>query len=158
MGNRTGVARLSLRFPMGGAEGPRLAVAPAAVEGAGEQWRITWRLENQGSRTVRVVGTWLPHGRFRAPDRAHELTLAPGAAASFHVDVRCAEPAGGVVENVFIILRLVLDGEPWRVLARLTVRVDPAGVPRPAVEVVTSQRAGFSGVIEEGEGDAAERA
>lgn len=143
---------------MRSAEPPRLTVVPVGVDRGAEGWRVTCRLENRDARSVRVIGSRLPHGRFRGPERAHDLALEPGAEARLELEVRCAEPAGSVIENAFLILRVAVDGEPWRLLARLTVRVDAEGAPIPTVEVLTSQRAGFSGVNEEGESDAAERA
>ena len=119
---------------MSAPEPPRLRVEPLAID----RWRIT----NEGPGAVRVLETWLPHGRFRGDARRHDLSIAPGASATLELPVRTAGAAGETVENAFLILRL----EEWRVLARLAIRFDAERRPRAEVVVVTSQRAGFSGV------------
>ncbi len=116
---------------------PRLRVEPLAVD----RWRIT----NMGETPVRLLETWLPHERFRGAPIRHERDIAPGESATLELPVATAGAAGDVVENAFLIVRL----RGWRVLARLTVRFDGAGRPRPEVAVIRSQRDGFSGVAED---------
>lgn len=117
-------------------EPPRLRVEPLTTD----RWRIT----NDGDDAVRLLETWLPHGRFRGAPLRHPRTIGPGQSVTLEHPVLASGEPHDVVENAFLILRL----EGWRVLARLTLRFDRAGVPRPEVVVVTSQRAGFSGVEE----------
>jgi hypothetical protein len=49
-----------------------------------------------------------------------------------------------VVENAFLILRVLWLGKPWRILARLRVVFDEQGGPQTTTEVVTVQPVGFS--------------
>jgi hypothetical protein len=49
-----------------------------------------------------------------------------------------------VVENAFLILRVLWRDRPWRIFARLRVVVDQHGVPENRTEVVTTQPVGFS--------------
>jgi hypothetical protein len=115
-------------------EPPDLAVEPLGAD----RWRVT----NRGRAPVRLLETWLPHGRFRGAPLRQDRSIAPGQALVLATPVAASGAAGEVVENAFLILRL----EGWRVLARLSIRFDERGAPRPEVVVVTSQRAGFSGV------------
>ena len=115
---------------------PRLRVEPLAVD----RWRIT----NDGDASVRLVETWLPHGRFRGAVRRHDRAIAPGESVPLELPVVTAGAPHEVVENAFLILRL----EGWRILARLRIRFDEDAVPRAEVVDVSSQRAGFSGVGE----------
>lgn len=50
--------------------------------------------------------------------------------------MRCTAAPGSEIENAFLILR----GDPWRVFARLRVRVAADGTPAPVVERVDVQR------------------
>ncbi len=117
--------------------GPRLRVEALAAD----RWRVT----NEGAEVVRLLETWLPHERFRGAALRHDRAIAPGASLVLELPVSAAGAAGEVVENAFLILRL----EGARVLARLVLRFDADGRPHPEVTVVTSQRAGFSGLREE---------
>jgi hypothetical protein len=58
--------------------------------------------------------------------------------------VACGEPAGTVVENAFLILRVLWGDRPWRIFARLRVVFDQHGVPENSTEVITTQPVGFS--------------
>ncbi len=115
---------------------PRLRIEPLAVD----RWQVT----NEGATPLRLLETWLPHERFRGETRRHDLDISPGGSATLDLPVATSGAAGEVLENAFLILRF----EDWRVLARLTIRFDDERRPHPAVAVVTSQRAGFSGVKE----------
>ncbi len=91
------------------------------------------------SETLHVVGARLPHDQFFAPEQVLDLTLRPGEDATLAFDVRCtAAPGGAEIENAFLILR----ADPWRVFARLRVRVGADGVPAVTVERVDVQRVG----------------
>ena len=129
---------------------PRLRVEPGELRRAADAWRIQWRIANEGTGPLRIVSSWLPHGRFRGEERAHDAAVAPGASVTLELDAKGEGRAGEVVENAFLILRVEQDNARWRVLARITVRFDETRAPRPAVEVVTSLPAGFSG-LEEGD-------
>ncbi len=58
--------------------------------------------------------------------------------------MECDEPPGAVVENAFLILRVLERGREWRVLARLTVGFDRDGAPESATESITTQLMGIS--------------
>jgi hypothetical protein len=49
-----------------------------------------------------------------------------------------------VVENAFLILRVLWREQPWRIFARLRVVFDQHHVPENSTEVVTTQPIGFS--------------
>lgn len=127
---------------------PRLLVEPAAGRAgpAPGRWLVACRVQNDGPRPVELLASRLPHGRFRADERALEPTvqLGPGESALLERWVACSEPPGTVVENAFLILRLLAGDRPWRVFARLRVTFDPGGVPRPTCEAVDIHPIGFS--------------
>ena len=77
------------------------------------------------------------------------MRLSPGKEASLELTVSCREPPGTVVENAFLILRLLRRGRPWRLFARHRVIFDEAGAPEPVCEVVTSQPIGFAAEAED---------
>ena len=115
---------------------PRVRVEPLSVR----RWRIT----NAGDAPLRLLESWLPHGRFRGATRRHDREIAPGESIALDLPVETAGTAGEIVENAFLILRL----EGWRVLARLRIRFDERASAHAEVVAVTSQRAGFSGVAD----------
>ena len=102
-----------------------------------EAWRITWRIGGD-ARITRVAA---PHRKFHTDERDVDLTLP----STLALDVTCTEPPGTEVENTFLILTAESGGRMWRILARMRVRVDAEGVPRPAIERVNVQEVGFSG-------------
>lgn len=107
---------------------------------------MTWRLQNRGQQPVELLAAWLPHSRFRNEEQAFtpSITLAPGASTQLELPVRCSEPPGTVVENAFLLLRVLWYGQPWRVFARHRVVFDSTGTPQPLAEVVTAHPVGFS--------------
>lgn len=70
--------------------------------------------------------------------------LLPGESAQLEFAVACSGRPGTVVENAFLILRVLWREEPWRIFARLRVVFDEQGGPQTTTEVVTVQRVGFS--------------
>jgi hypothetical protein len=119
---------------------PRLRVSVESVQQAGQgHWQVTWRVDNQGA-PVEVASAWVPHGRFRGQGR---LTFQParGLPLELEMTVYADEAPGTVVENAFLILRLV---QGWRVFVRMRVEFDAAGWPRPVPELVTLQSTGAS--------------
>ena len=60
--------------------------------------------------------------------------------------VSCAEPAGAVIENGFLILLVEWLKDRWRIFVRLRVTINQQGVPETATQLITTQRVGFSGV------------
>jgi hypothetical protein len=109
-------------------------------------WTFDWHIRNVGNESVTLCEAWQPHGQFRGPRTklAEHLVVAPGSSVRIELPVACAEPPGTVVQNAFVILRMQSHGEPWRILARLTITIDVSGGPVPATEDITVQRIGFS--------------
>ena len=136
----------------GGKRGPRLLVEPAGcrAESSPDHWLAAWRIRNLSRQPLELVEAWAPHGRFRAAARplGPDLKLLPGESASLELTVTCREPPGTVVENAFLILRLLWRDRPWRLFARHRVIFDEAGAPEPVCEVVTSQPIGFAAEVE----------
>lgn len=71
--------------------------------------------------------------------------LMPGQSVQLEFSVACGEPPGTVIENAFLILRVLWLEEAWWVFARLRVVIDSEGGPRAETETVTSHPVGFSG-------------
>jgi hypothetical protein len=110
------------------------------------RWLCIWRIQNLGPEPLQLLTAGLPHSRFRSEEQ--ELSpapkLSPGESAELALAVACREPAGTVVENAFLILRVLWREQPWRIFARLRVAFDRHGVPENTTEVVTTQLVGFS--------------
>ncbi len=120
----------------------------AERDGAVGWWRIRWQIDNRGSDELRIDSALVPHGQFKAEEQrfAPPLDLKTSSSTEFFSHVRCHEPAGLVTENAFVILHCRWRGEAWRVFIRIRVTVSPGGLPESAVELVTTQRVGFSGI------------
>jgi len=128
--------------------GPTVAVesvGPGAAS-VGGRWLCTWRIHNLAQEPVQLLSAGMPHSRFRSEEQ--ELCpapqLLPGEGSRLALVVACREPAGTVVENAFLILRVLWRERPWRILARLRVVFDQHGVPEDSTEVITTQPVGFS--------------
>ena len=121
----------------------RLGSAGRGAAGPGH-WHVRWSVQNDADRDITLVSARLPHDRFFAPEREVDLRVPAGESRELEVDVACGEPPGSVVENVFLILRVQRDDESWRVLARLRVVVDAAGVPIDTCELITTHPVGFA--------------
>ena|SRR5919109_2069712 len=128
--------------------GPHVVVestCPGAAT-ACDRWLCTWRIQNRSSEPLQLLAAGLPHSRFRSEEQ--ELSpapkLLPGESARLALEVACREPAGTVVENAFLILRVLWREQPWRIFARLRVVFDQHHVPENSTEVVTTQPIGFS--------------
>jgi hypothetical protein len=110
------------------------------------RWKVTWRIENLGAQPLKILAARCPHGKFRCGER--EMTPAaevePNQNARVELEVLCNESAGAVVENAFLILRVLWVAEPWLILARLRVAMDGAGTPMTTTELITAQLVGFS--------------
>ncbi|MGH7767061.1 MAG: hypothetical protein ACREQP_06370 [Candidatus Binatia bacterium] len=109
-------------------------------------WQITWRVENLGGGPLKILAARCPHGKFRCGEKefspARDLEVEERG--EIELQVRCGEPVGSVVENAFLILRVLWAGNPWLILARLRVSVNGEGAPTAATELITSQPVGFS--------------
>jgi hypothetical protein len=118
---------------------------PTPGPSAGE-WHVAWQVENRGDRPLELLAAWLPHGRFRAAERALEPPplLQPGESTRLALVAACSEPPGTVVENTFVIMRVRWGSEPWRILVRLLLTADEHGAPTTAVVLITTHPIGFS--------------
>lgn len=107
---------------------------------------MRWRVENLRQAPLAIAAARLPHGKFRSDEREFipAVDLQPDGAAEIEAEVRCDEPPGAVVENAFLILRVVFTELPWLVLARLRVLVDEDGKPAAVTELITTQPVGFA--------------
>jgi hypothetical protein len=128
--------------------GPNVVVESACHGAASAcgRWLCTWRIQNLGQEPLELLAAGLPHSRFRSEEQ--ELSpapkLLPGESARLALAVACCEPAGTVVENAFLILRVLWREQPWRIFARLRVVFDQHNMPENSTEVVTTQPVGFS--------------
>ncbi len=128
-------------------EGPQVLVEQASRRSGSSprQWLVAWRIRNPGREPLQLLESWVPHGRFRCGKRelSPPAVLPPGGATELELPVECDEPPGAVVENAFLILRVVEQEQEWRVLVRLTVTFDRDGAPESATESVTTQLVGI---------------
>jgi hypothetical protein len=121
------------------------SVGPGAAS-VGGRWLCTWRIQNLAQEPLQLLAAGLPHSRFRSeePELSPAPKLLPGESARLALVVACREPAGTVVENTFLILRVLWREQLWRILARLRVVFDQHGAPGNSTEAITTQPVGFS--------------
>jgi hypothetical protein len=137
-------------MPMSAANvmGPNVVVDSAGpcAASAGGRWLCTWRIHNLGQEPLQLLSAGLPHSRFRSEEQelSPSQKLLPGESARLALTVACREPAGTVVENAFLILRVLWREQLWRILARLRVVFDQHSVPENSTVVITTQPVGFS--------------
>src|SRR5215467_7403032 len=128
-------------------EGPVVTVEQSsALRGVHTQdWTIEWRIANNGVGPISIVSARLPHGQCKSDQQPFDppREIAAGAQASFRALVHCDEPPGLVTENAFIIFQVLWFKEAWRIFVRIRVVVEN-GEPQTAVELITTQRVGFS--------------
>ena len=106
-------------------------------------WKVRWRITNRGD-ALHLTGIGAPHGKFRSPDHAIDVTLAAGGTFEPQLVIASAEAENTEIENTFLILTGEAGGKTWRILARMRVRVGADGVPHPLTERVDTQEVGFS--------------
>ena len=111
-------------------------------------WTLAWKVKNLAADGIQLLTVSLPHGQFKSAELQFEpaVNLAPGEQRNFAILVRCDEPPGLVTENAFVIFYAVWFNQSWRIFVRLRVVVDSKRVPGAAVELITTQQVGFSGV------------
>ena len=128
--------------------GLRVRVEQASRQAEPEtgRWLVAWQIRNLGKQPLQIMTARLPHGRFRSKERElpAALTLLPGQSTRLEVSVACHESPGTVVENAFLILRVLWQDEPWQVFARFRVVFDEHGGPETTTELITTQPVGFS--------------
>jgi hypothetical protein len=128
--------------------GPNVVVESAGrcTATACGRWLCTWRIQNLNQEPLQLLAAALPHSRFRSEEQelSPAPTLLPGGSARLALAVACCEPAGTVVENAFLILRVLWREQLWRIFARLLVVFDQHNVPENSTEVITTQPVGFS--------------
>ena len=109
-------------------------------------WRVVFEVRNAGDEPTELLEAWLPHGRFRADavPLSEQPLLASGASTQLAFTVWFDEPSGELVENAFVILRVLWRGQEWRVLTRLAVTSEADGSPLAATELITFHPVGFS--------------
>jgi hypothetical protein len=126
---------------------PDIKLSQGATEGdrAGG-WNIAWLVENAGADPLEILAVRLPHGQFKAEERrfAPPLELGPRQSHQFKILVHCDEPAGLVTENAFVIFSVIWRAQPWRIFVRIRVAMASDSKPATAIELVTTQRIGFS--------------
>jgi hypothetical protein len=107
---------------------------------------VSWRIQNLGAGTLEILSALLPHGRFRCEEGKLDpiLVIQPKRSAPLDFSVKCEEQRGTIVENAFLILRVLWKGKPWHILARLRVSINEGGTPETTTELVTTQPVGFS--------------
>src|SRR5438093_9415902 len=85
------------------------ACTPGPLAG---RWRVAWLIANDANEPIWLDDAWVPHGRFRGDGHVPlSLTVEPGGSVRLELSVASAEPAGTVVENAFLILRMGSGGQ-----------------------------------------------
>ena len=110
------------------------------------RWLVAWRIQNLDQQPLQILAGRLPHGKFRGDEK--EFTPVPrlsrNESAKVEFTVACSEAPGAVIENAFLILRLLRLETVWWVFARLRVTTDEKGAPHAITELITTKPTGFS--------------
>lgn len=129
---------------------PVIALRQNSIEpiGAPGLWNIGWCVENEAAHPIQLLAVRLPHGQFRSGEHRFKpnTELGPGEKTWFHVTVRCHEPEGRVTENAFLLFDVLWFGATWRIFVRIRVDVNSKEEPDTTVELITTQKVGFSGI------------
>jgi hypothetical protein len=116
------------------------AVGCHPADGQPGRWQVAWLVHNDEPVVLEIHNAWIPHGQFRGDGRLPlAVAVESGGSAHIELSVASSEPARTVVHNAFLILQVRSGGRTWRVFARMRVEFDAQALPRPIVEVVTSQ-------------------
>src|SRR5260370_39880747 len=120
---------------------PAVSVVVSDVKGVGDgRWQVTWSITNDGTESLVLEAAWIPHGRFRGEGRMPLSTrINPGGSAQLKFSVGAAEAPATVVDNAFLILRVMYGGQPWRIFTRMRIEFDTQAVPTPVIELITLQ-------------------
>lgn len=109
-------------------------------------WNIGWRIDNRSGGPLKILSVHLPHGQFKSAEHTFEPELYLGHAdsAEFVTLVRCEAPQGLVTENAFLIFHVLWSERLWRMFVRVRVVVQSRREPLAEVELITTQKVGFS--------------
>jgi len=112
------------------------------------QWRIVWALKNLSRHPLRVASVRFPHQQFKSGAHTFEppIDLNGDGDIEFEQLIQCEGGPGVVTENAFAIFYVTWLDAPWRIFVRLKVIVSVDGNPQTTTELITAQKAGFSGV------------
>ncbi len=147
-------SRFTIRYPFDSPVQKQTAIEPQMhVEQASRNrgaepncWLVAGRVRNLGQRPLQILSGRLPHSQFRSEER--ELSpipkLLPNESAQLVFSVACSELPGTIVENAFIILRVLWLEEQWWAFVRLRVTFDELSGPLSITEVITTHKIGFS--------------
>jgi hypothetical protein len=131
-------------------DGPKITVEELRRnrEAGSDRWLFGWRIQNLTQQPIKFLAVRCPHGKFRSNERTFDppLHAAGGKNTTIEMSVLCDEPAGTIVENAFLILLVEWLEASWRLFVRFRVTINEKGEPETATELITTQRAGFSGV------------
>ena len=129
-------------------DGPIISVKQVFISASGttDVWAAEWTIANKGARAIAILSARLPHGQFKSAEQRFDppLEISEGGQVAFRALVHCDEPPGLVTENAFIIFQALWCKEPWRIFVRIRVVVKEGGEPQTAVELITTQKIGFS--------------
>ncbi len=104
------------------------------------RWRASWVVHNAGLEPLELQAAWIPHGRFRGDSRLSlSGQIGPDTSRELEFSVTASEVPGTVVDNAFVILRVRVRANAWRIFVRMRIEFDAEAVPRPVVEAVTTQ-------------------
>jgi hypothetical protein len=125
---------------------PQLSIQAGAISGEAIALSVTWRVLNRSGDELRILDSWLPHGRFFGERRPFNppLRLRLGESLEFDRAIRLSAEPGETVENAFLNLRLADGQDEWRVLARLRVQLAVDGGAKIDVESITAHPVGFA--------------
>ena len=128
--------------------GPVITVEQSSISarGATHVWAVEWTIANNGNGAIAILSARLPHGQFKSAEQRFDppMEISEGGQVAFRALVHCDQPPGLVTENAFIIFQAVWCKEPWRIFVRIRVVVKEGGEPQTAVELITTQKIGFS--------------
>jgi hypothetical protein len=112
------------------------------------QWRIVWSLKNLARHPLCVTSVRFPHQQFKSSELRFDppRDLDEEIELEFEHLIQCDSAPGLVTENAFAIFYANWLGALWRIFVRLKVIVDIDGSPQATTQLITAQKAGFSGV------------
>jgi hypothetical protein len=112
-----------------------------------DRWLFGWRIRNLTQQPIKFLAARCPHGKFRSGEKIFDPPLYAAGAENAIIEmlVLCNEPTSTIVENAFLILLIEWLETSWRLFVRFRVTINEKGEPETATELITTQRAGFSG-------------